>query len=111
MVKTSGLFKRGGVFLVLTVIVAGLTISISELAYRGARDGLNELVKMGAARFTLQSLVQRVTDAETAQRGYIITSRREYMEPYQSAAADARSALATLRQTYTELGLDEALLL
>ena len=109
MVKTKGRFKREGIFLILTLVVAGLTISINELAYRGAHGGLNELVKMGAARFALQGLVQRVTDAETAQRGYIITGRREYMGPYQSAAADARASLATLRGIYAELELESAL--
>ena len=39
-------------------------------------------------------MLARLTDAETAQRGYLITGSRQYLEPGVGAAADVHCALA-----------------
>ncbi|MFT3849799.1 MAG: CHASE3 domain-containing protein [Propionivibrio sp.] len=101
-------FRRSVYFLPLAIFVAAFMVVISESAYQGAHDQLIDLVKMGRARLKLLGLVQRVTDAETSQRGYIITGRGEYMEPYHFAATETRASLGALRATYRELGLVNA---
>lgn len=101
-------FKRSRFFLPLAILVAGFMLAISESAYRGARGELTDLVSMGKARLQLMSIVQRVTDAETSQRGYILTGHREYLEPYRNAAADTRASLEMLRETYDFLGHADA---
>jgi signal transduction histidine kinase len=45
----------------------------------------------------LADLRGRVLDAETGQRGYLITGDTAYLEPYRNARGDARTLLATLR--------------
>jgi len=45
----------------------------------------------------LADLRARVVDAETGQRGYVITGDTAYLEPYRNARSDARATLATLR--------------
>lgn len=101
-------FRRSIFFLPVIVVVAGFMIVISESAYRGARNELMDLVAMGNARLQLMSVVQRVTDAETAQRGYILTGRKEYMEPYRNASSETRASLEMLRTTYAGLGHSDA---
>ncbi len=101
-------FKRSRFFLPLAILVAGFMLAISESAYRGARDELSDLVSMGKARLALVNIVQRVTDAETSQRGFILTGHREYLEPYRNAAADTRVSLEMLRETYAALGHHDA---
>lgn len=96
-------FRRSIFFLPLLVFVAGFMIVISESAYRDARSELTELFAMGKARLHLMNIVQRVTDAESAQRGYMLTGRKEYMEPYRNASSEARANLEMLRATYAEL--------
>ncbi|MGB6528246.1 MAG: CHASE3 domain-containing protein, partial [Candidatus Nitrosopolaris sp.] len=44
----------------------------------------------------LEHLISTITDAETGQRGYIITHRLGYLEPYISAASDIHSQLGNL---------------
>jgi signal transduction histidine kinase len=45
----------------------------------------------------LADLRARVVDAETGQRGYVITGDTAYLEPYRNARGDARALLARLR--------------
>src|SRR5262245_31662209 len=43
-------------------------------------------------------VLQRVTDAETGQRGYMLTGDRAYLEPYEQARAALPDALRRLRK-------------
>jgi signal transduction histidine kinase len=45
----------------------------------------------------LADLRARVVDAETGQRGYVITGDTTYLEPYRDARGDSRALLAQLR--------------
>ncbi|MEO7084449.1 MAG: CHASE3 domain-containing protein [Gemmatimonadaceae bacterium] len=44
-----------------------------------------------------QALLARVVDAETGERGYIITGDQHYLAPYEGAGADAHATIAHLR--------------
>jgi signal transduction histidine kinase len=44
----------------------------------------------------LEHLISTITDAETGQRGYIITNRLGYLEPYISAVSDIHGQLGNL---------------
>lgn len=44
----------------------------------------------------LEQLISTITDAETGQRGFIITNRLDYLEPYTSALRDIHSLLGNL---------------
>ena len=46
----------------------------------------------------LHTVLARLTDAETSQRGYILTGSREYLDPGAGAAADVHRALASARR-------------
>ncbi|MDN3920489.1 CHASE3 domain-containing protein [Roseateles violae] len=92
----------------LAILVAGLMLAISETAYYGADSQLSTLVTMGQARMELVRLVARVTDAEAGQRGYLLTGRPEYLEPYRFASVDTVEGLETLRKLYARLGHHEA---
>jgi signal transduction histidine kinase/DNA-binding response OmpR family regulator len=47
----------------------------------------------------LDLLLAQVTDAETGQRGYLITGASRYLEPYERAVAQVADTLDTLRTT------------
>ncbi len=108
MVKLRSLLQQGRWFLPLIVIASAFMLVVNELAYREACNELNNLSRLRAARTQLLRVVQHVTDAETAQRGYIITARREHVDPYRFAAAEARNAFETLCKGFTELGWSQA---
>ena len=46
---------------------------------------------------SLRLVISSVTDAESGERGYIITGNRDFLEPYQSAQQRVNRALAELR--------------
>lgn len=50
------------------------------------------------ARFELTDLLSRLQDAETGQRGYLLTGRDRYLEPYTSGVAQAKSGIQRVRQ-------------
>ena len=92
----------------LGVFVALLMILISELAYFGAVSQMDRLDTLGRARMELLRLMARVTDAESGQRGYLITRRPEYLDPYRFAAEDASQGLSSLQRMYAQVGAEDA---
>ena len=56
-------------------------------------------------RIDTNTLLRRLVDAETAQRGYLLTGRTEYLDPYRNADADVLRGLAEVREHF---GLDPA---
>lgn len=49
-------------------------------------------------RFELADLLSHLQDAETGQRGYLVTGQERYLEPYTAGVAQARSSLQRVRQ-------------
>jgi signal transduction histidine kinase len=76
--------------------------AINEIAYSRLSQALASLTERGTARSQINFLLRRVIDAETGQRGYLLTGRREYLEPYETAAADVRGALDWLVRYYAD---------
>lgn len=88
----------------LAVLVAGLMILLSELAYHGADSRLTRLTAMDQARYELLRVLRRVTDAESGERGFMLTGGPEYLAPYQSARADVFDGLHKIEELYRDIG-------
>jgi CHASE3 domain sensor protein len=56
----------------------------------------------------LRKVLATVTDAETAQRGYLITGQESYLEPYENAVQTIEANLQALRQLTAEHGGPQA---
>jgi hypothetical protein len=89
------------------LLSAGLVASLTVLAAVGWRSARN----MGAvaeadrweahAHLVIQEwdrLLSALKDAETGQRGYLLTGEEKYLEPYQAALGREQTNLADLRQ-------------
>ena len=81
----------GGFVLLLAVAAGSVWLLVSAHRFN-ASVAHTLLVRSDAYR--LLTLVQ---DAETGQRGFIITNDRSYLRPYQTGAAEAPRALEDLR--------------
>ncbi|UXH78405.1 CHASE3 domain-containing protein [Roseateles amylovorans] len=92
----------------LGLFVALLMVLISELAYFGAISQMDRLATLNRARVELVRLTARVTDAESGQRGYLITGRPEYLDPYRFAAEDASKGLDALQRMYSQVDAPDA---
>ena len=51
---------------------------------------------------SLRSVLARLTDAETSERGYLLTGSRRYLDPGAGAAADVHRELARARRLITD---------
>ncbi|HYV52585.1 MAG TPA: CHASE3 domain-containing protein, partial [Candidatus Eisenbacteria bacterium] len=58
------------------------------------KDALDDRINLIIQR--LEHLISTITDAETGQRGYIITDRLSYLEPYYTAVSNIHSQLGNL---------------
>jgi signal transduction histidine kinase len=84
----------------LATLVALALLFISEASYREASRTFDGLATQGQARTTVQVLLRGLLDAETGERGYLLTNRREYLEPYVEGRERAVDALGWLDNYY-----------
>jgi len=92
-----------GTFVLALAASALLALAlINELAYHRSAVALQSLGDRGNARSQINLMLRRVLDAETGVRGFVLTGRKEYLEPYDSAASEVSAALEWLRQYYVD---------
>lgn len=85
----------------LLILTVGLLLTLGVVAYtcRAALgyDRLNDQVQRNhEVKEELSAVLRLVVDAETGQRGYLITDDPVYLEPYQEATSQIDSRLARL---------------
>ncbi|MDO9400001.1 MAG: CHASE3 domain-containing protein [Polaromonas sp.] len=92
----------------MTVNIAGALVAvfcligINELAYDRSVAAMDELSTTELARSSLQRLLQDVLDAETGQRGYLLSDDPRYLEPYNAAIADIGHTQDILRELFVD---------
>ncbi len=94
--------KRSPFVFPLACIAAAAMMFVSEGSYWQSVGTLDDLGSMAAARVQIQSLAQGVLDAETGQRGYLLTSRKEYLKPYESALRQINASFTFLDPYYSK---------
>jgi signal transduction histidine kinase len=73
---------------------------ISETSYQEASSTVDNLGLRGQARTAIQTLWRSLTDAETGQRGYLLTGRKEYLRPFEEGKTSVNEALVWLTGYY-----------
>jgi CHASE3 domain sensor protein len=76
----------------------------SFFAGRAALNALDRVAQFDGVIERLQDLLSTVQDAETGQRGYLLTREASYLEPYEAALVTIRKKLGTI-QNMAESGL------
>lgn len=88
----------------LAVLLAALlalgVFAGAEWTYQRALTSLSNLGARDTARADLKTVMRRLLDMETAQRGYLLTGREQYLAPYASARTDLDNAFGRLRQYF-----------
>ncbi|HEV2181256.1 MAG TPA: CHASE3 domain-containing protein [Gemmatimonadaceae bacterium] len=77
----------------VVLVFAGLVFAALQAEIRGRA----EVAHTHRVIEQVERVLARLTDAETGQRGYLLTGRGTYLEPYLAAERDATSALDSLR--------------
>jgi signal transduction histidine kinase len=80
-------------------IVASLAVAVyAELGFRRLEAANRQVAASLEMQTTLFELLTLIVDAETGQRGYLLTGRDEYLQPYTAAAPKIESAMQRLRE-------------
>lgn len=90
------------VSMTLAVLAVGALFFINETAYFRSSDAVAAIESSQRTRGAVNKLLQHMLDAETGQRGYMLTGDPRYLEPYDLATADIGRTLDVLRTAYTD---------
>ena len=92
--------RRRPLIFLLACLGTAAMLFISEGSTWKSRTTLDEMAAFAAARTSLTTLTQGLIDAETHQRGYLLTDRDEYAQAYKAALVEVDTALHLLDTTY-----------
>ena len=86
----------------LAALTALAMFWISEASYQEAKVTFDALGERGIARAEIQTLRSSLSDAETGERGYLLSRREEYLRPYTDALSTIPRSVAWLRNYYAK---------
>jgi signal transduction histidine kinase len=91
---------KTAISLPLAILAAALMIFINEASFQQSISAVGNMEKAQQTRSAITHLVRQVLDAETGQRGYLLTGDPRYLEPYKAAAGDITENLNVLQQIF-----------
>ena len=94
-------FPKIVISMMLAVLAVAGLILINEASFRSSTDAVEDMQEAQLTRGALNDLIQTILDAETGQRGYLLTGDVRYLEPYDKAMAQVNQQLDILRQIFT----------
>jgi signal transduction histidine kinase len=93
---------RMAVSLLLAALAALAIVGINEAGYRQSTRALADIDEAQKGRGVVNQILQNMLDAETGQRGYLLTGEASYRQPYDTAIKQVDGHLSTLRQLYAD---------
>ena len=94
--------KQAAIAFLMTCIAAVAIVLLSERSYRQATNTLRELAEVQAERTVAWRLFEGLVDAETGQRGYLLTGRVEFLRPYEAGIVQVEKAIQSLSTTRSD---------
>ncbi|NMM10704.1 MAG: histidine kinase [Polaromonas sp.] len=85
----------------LAVLAAAILIFINESTFQQSTAAAANIEEAQQTRGAISKLVQEMLDAETGQRGYLLTGDPRYLEPYKIATSDISQNLNVLSRLFT----------
>jgi signal transduction histidine kinase len=95
--------KRFPVIFLLACLATAALLLISEGSYRQSAGRLDEIDATEAVRMSIHALQRSILQAESSQRGYMLTSRKEYLQPYANALKEIDESFQSLDKYYREV--------
>jgi signal transduction histidine kinase len=85
-------------------LIAGVVslVVANEVSYQRSITATSALEKTIDIRLAVQKLKELAIDAETGQRGYLLTGKEIYLEPYNTAVKQVDSTLDLLRNKLSD---------
>ena len=88
--------------LALAVLVVAALMAINEMGFRQSNEAALKASESQRKRAGIGLLLQQMLDAETGQRGYLLTGQKRYLEPYNTAVGSVATTLDKLRAEYLD---------
>ena len=93
--------KRNPIAILMLVFASVAMVWITEDSNRRAAALVQKLGSITENRLHLYDLTKGVLDAESGQRGYLLTGREEYLTPYDDGLKSIETAFGLLDATYS----------
>ena len=87
--------------LLLAALAAALLIFINEASFQQSTTAVTNMEQAQQTRSAINTLLREVLNAETGQRGYLLTGDESYLIPYSRAIEDIPPSLDILRRLLT----------
>ena len=91
---------RLGISMALAALAAMSMIAINEAGHARAQAALKQISIESNTRSVLNRMLQHMLDAETGQRGYLLTGNEQYLQPYNVALPQIDATLDDLVGAY-----------
>jgi len=90
--------------LALGIVVSLGIVVYAEFSYRSLESANRQMASAVIMQSTLHETLALVIDAETGQRGYMLTGKDEYLEPYNQALMQLEETFNRLRELLVHNG-------
>ncbi len=94
--------KRGALAFSMACIAALAMVLLSEGSYWRSTQTLRALAEVQSERTSAWQLIEGLVDAETGQRGYLLTGRKEFLEPYATGIKQIEKASLALDRDHAD---------
>ena len=84
----------------LALLAALALVAINETGYQRSSDALDNVAQTEQTSSALNRMLQHMLDAETGQRGYLLTGDARYLQPYEAATSVIQQNLGQLSALY-----------
>lgn len=96
------------VSLLLGLLAAVAVVGFNEMGYRRSAGAVHQMSAYDRARGALYGLMQSLLDAETGQRGFLLTRDARYLEPYQKSIENIHEQLDSTRALFSRTNEETA---
>jgi len=90
--------RRTRLALWLALIAAAVVITINEIGHARSTQTLQTLSERFERRLIVTRLWRQVLEAESGQRGFLLTGRDSYLQPYRAALLEMEDSLHKLQR-------------
>ncbi len=90
-------FKRIAFSFPIAVFATLTLVAINEAGFRSSVGALEHMAQKQNLRNSVTQLLQSMLDAETGNRGYLLTGDERYLEPYEQAISTVNANLDQVR--------------
>lgn len=92
--------RKMALSLPMALLAAMILVGINETGHMRSQDAVERMSHGQAIRSAVNTLLQGMLDAETGQRGYLLTGDESYLEPYDKAVGAVQTNLDRLRAQF-----------